>query len=549
MKAQYALNPVQYFDTMQEMLICAAKKYGSRIAATCYDRQGNKSEYSFVQVKEDIFSFAKSLALHDLAGKHVAVIGENSYEWVVAYLGCAITGGVAVCIDIEQSQEAIAELIDQSDTAAMVTSASMLVICEEVAKANPNVQRIIAIGEQGERGFDSFLSQGKPADDGIIRMDCFDKNNPAAIVFTSGTTGRAKAVLLSHYALLTNAGDALAMISVDKPFMFAMLPFYHAYGFTCTVLTSLMAGFNFCISGDLKTMIRDMTLFQPEIIIAVPLVVEALHKFVWNAIEKAGQKKKVRLFMKLGMSLGKPSLFLKKAMQEKFRGTCLERLKTIVSGGAYLSQSVAEDLTAFGITVLQGYGITECSPLVSVNRNKSFTSTSVGFVVPHFAVKIKDEEILVKGDSLMNGYYDDEEQTLLAFDDGWFKTGDIGYIDRSGHLFIQGRKKNLIVMKNGKKISPEEIEAAVRADAMVKDVLAYGLSSGESADDVKLAIMVYPDPDATKRMESYEILEHLQRFVDAVNANLPAYKQIQMINIREQDFSRTATKKIRRDAI
>ncbi len=549
MKKQYALNPVKYYDDMQQMLTSVAKQYGTRIAATCYDRQGNKSTYSFAQVKEDVFSFAKSLVVNGLAGKHVAVVGENSYEWVIAYLGCAITGGVAVCIDIEQSQEAIEELIDHSDTAAIVTSQSMVLICENIAKLNPKVQRIIAIAETGDRGFESFLQQGREAAVEKITQEPLDKNLPAAIVFTSGTTGRAKAVLLSHYALLTNASDALAMIAVDKPFLFAMLPFYHSYGFTCTVLTSLIAGFNFCISGDLKTMIRDMTLFQPEIIIAVPLVVEALHKFVWNAIEKAGQKKKVRVFMKLGTRLGNPSFFLKKAMQEKFEGTCLERLKTIVSGGAYLSQSVAEDLTAFGITVLQGYGITECAPLVSVNRNKSFTSTSVGFVVPHFQVKIKDEEILVKGDSLMNGYYGDEEQTELVFDDGWFKTGDIGFLDKNGHLYIQGRKKNLIVMKNGKKISPEEIESAVRMDSWVKDVLAYGLSSGESADDVKLAIMVYPDPDVTKGMESYDILEHLQHFVDSVNANLPAYKQIQMINIREQDFSRTATKKIRRDAI
>ncbi len=549
MKKQYALNPVTYYEDMQQMLSSVAKKYGTQTAATIYDRQGNKSAYSFIQVEEDVNAFAKSLVLHELAGKHIAIVGENSYEWVVAYFGAAITGGVAVCIDIEQSQDAIAELVDHADVAAIVASQAMAEICHSIQKNISKVKRVIGIAEAGDNGFQAFMQKGRDANIECVTQKPIDKRQTAAIVFTSGTTGRAKAVMLSHHALLCNAGDSLAMIAVDRPYLFAMLPFYHAYGFTCTVLTSLIAGFNFCINGDLKTMIRDMTLFLPEIIIAVPLVVEALHKYIWTAIEKAGQKKKVRFFMKLGTRLGNPSMFLKKVMQEKFKGTCLEKLKTIVSGGAYLSQSVAEDITAFGITVLQGYGITECAPLVSVNRNKSFNAASVGFVVPHFEVKIKNEEILVRGDSLMNGYYGQEELTALFFDDGWFKTGDIGYMDKNGHLYIQGRMKNLIVMKNGKKISPEEIEAAVIADTLVKDVLAYGLSSGDSADDVKLAIMVYPDPEATKGMESYEILEHLQRFVDTLNVNLPAYKQIQMINIREQDFSRTATKKIRRDAI
>ncbi len=546
MSKHYPLNIVAYYDDFNQMTRELAKKYGERTAFTVYNRKGEKSEYSYIRLFEDADAFSKALKQKGLLGKHVAIVAENSYEWVVAYLGITAGGGAAVCIDYEQAEETIRNMIVESDSIAMVVTSTLKHICMPLM-SRKGMSHMFVIGQDDDNGFEALLSEGRNIHDELKVQ--IDRKQTAEIVFTSGTMGKSKAVELSHYALLRNASDALAMVTSQRLYSFAMLPFYHTYGFTCAVLATLIGGYNSCINGDLKTMTRDMEYFKPELLMAVPLVTEALHKFVWSAIEKAGQKKKVNFFIKLGSMLGNPNLFLKSAIEEKFKGTALETLKVIVCGGAYLSESVAKDMAAFGVVVLQGYGITECGPLVSVNRNKDNHMGSVGTVVPGYEVKIKDEEILVRGESLMNGYYKDPELTNQSFDDGWFKTGDIGYFDKYGYLFIHGRMKNLIVMKNGKKISPEEIEAAVRANKLIKDVVAYGASSGDSADDVKLAIMVYPDPDVTKGLASYEVLEQLQQYVDTLNAQLPAYRQIQMINIRDQDFSRTATKKIIRNAI
>jgi long-chain acyl-CoA synthetase len=546
MSNPYPLYPVVYYDDFAQFAEGLANRYGDRIAITAYNRQGEESTYTYRRLRDDSLAFAKALWKNGLQGKNIAIVSENSYEWLVSFLGITYGGGVAVCIDIEQSEDSIHEMLSVADTKAMVVSEALLPVCLPVTK-QPQILRTVIVGVKGVAGFDAFLDEGYNAGDYVA--PAVDKDQPAQIVFTSGTTGASKPVLLSHYALLTNAADALAMVTSKELTSFALLPFYHTYGFTCSVLATLDGGYNVCICGDLKTLLRDMGKFKPELIMAVPLVAETFHKFIWSAIEKAGMKSKVKFAMKAGKLLGNPNLLLKSSLKEKFKGTALEKLKIIVCGGAHISRSVSEDLLAFGIVVLQGYGITECAPLVSVNRNKSFDLGSVGYVVPGYQVRIKDEEIQVKGKSMMNGYYKDDELTAQSFEDGWFKTGDIGYIDKRGHLFIQGRKKNLIVMKNGKKISPEEIESAVRSNTLVKDVVAYGANAGDSADDVKLAVTVYPDPVAAKGMSSFDILDQIQHHVDTLNAKLPTYKQIQMINVREQDFQRTASHKIKREAI
>ncbi len=199
--------------------------------------------------------------------------------------------------------------------------------------------------------------------------------------------------------------------------------------------------------------------------------------------------------------------------------------------------------------MLQGYGITECSPSISVNRNEDYRLDSVGLVLPSYEVRIVDDEIQVRGVPLMNGYYKQPELTAQSYDGEWFKTGDLGYLDKQGHVHITGRKKNLIVMKNGKKVAVEEMEEEMKKLPLVKEAMVYGAKSGISEDDVKIAVMVYPDQEAAKDMTSYEILEQLQEYVDRLNAQLPTYKQIQMVNIRDTEFERTSSNKIKRQLV
>lgn len=213
-----------------------------------------------------------------------------------------------------------------------------------------------------------------------------------------------------------------------------------------------------------------------------------------------------------------------------------------------MNTDISRQLEALGVLVLQGYGITECSPLISVNRNLSWDLESVGILLPGYEMKLVDGEIMVRGPSVMGGYYKDPEATAAVLQDGWFRTGDLGSRNARGHLFITGRTKSLIVLKNGKKISPEKLEEMVLTIPMVKDALVYGVVSGGDADDVQPAVSIYPDAKLTEHMEDYEVLGALQREIDRLNSTLPAYQQLQVVNLREREFTKTSSMKIKRYA-
>jgi long-chain acyl-CoA synthetase len=292
---------------------------------------------------------------------------------------------------------------------------------------------------------------------------------------------------------------------------------------------------------------RDLKLANPDSTLTVPLMLEAIHNQVWLTAERAGKDRALRLLMnaaKVFRALHipfRPKTFL------SLRESICSSLRLIICGGAHLSREIAEEFELWGIQVLQGYGITECSPLISVNCNYTNKLGTVGLPMPSLEVRIDDGEVCVRGPSVMRGYYKDEDGTSEAMTkDGWFKTGDIGSMDRNGFLSLSGRKKNLIVFKNGKKISPEKLEEMICAIPMVKEVVVTGTANGIFADDVKLTASIYPDSDRTQGMSSYEILEQLQREVDEINHTLPSYQQIQLINIRTKEFDKTGTRKIKR---
>ncbi len=554
MKKSLAYNETDYYDDFRQFLHGIARKYGDRPAVTLYTRKGVRVDHSYTDLERDALSFGTALLKNGFGGQHIAIVSENCYEWMVCYFGASSAGCVAVCVDIEQPEDKIVEMLEASDAVAAVTSRSLLPICLKAQSALPRLRTVLSMYPDTEKcpTLADFCAEGRAALEGgdtTLESTPLSPQQTASLVYTSGTAGRSKAVMLSHRGILHNSSDSLALITVSPHRSFAVLPLYHAYGVTGSVLSSLIAGINVCLNGDLKTMIRDMELFKPETLIAVPLIAESIHKFVWASIEKSGKRQQVCALMKLGRLLGDPGLFVRPIMAKKFQGTCLESLNLIMCGGAYLAEKVAEELQAFGILVLLGYGITECSPLVSVNRTCSYDFKSVGWVLPSCKVKIQDDEILVSGSTLMNGYYNRPELTAQSMQGDWFKTGDLGYLDCSGRLYITGRIKNLIVMKNGKKVSPEEIENKLAALPLVKEVVAYGATSGSSTDDVKIAVMVYPDPDQTQNLSSYEILEQLQAQVDAINRDLPIYKQIQNINLRATEFEKTAARKVKRTAI
>ncbi len=548
---QYRSKETHYYHDFKEFLDDIARRYSDKTAITTYYKGTQRQDKSFTELRDDCFAFAKALLANGLNGKHIALVSESCYEWLVAYFGIVISGGVAVCIDVEQYDDTVEQMITRADAEAMVCSASLFPLCKRIRESHEQLREMIVIRPDAEEqlGFAEFV-EGAKQSDAEEKLNAYvpSSNQTACIVYTSGTTSTAKPVMLSHRALLYNAADSLTILD-SRERIFNSLPLYHTYGFTCGILCGLIRGINICISCDLKRMMQEMTLFKPNLLVAVPLIIEVVYKLFWSLLEKADAKGRVQKQIKLESVLRKPSALVAASVKEAIKDSCLEKLDVILSGGAYLDHAVAESLLHLGVVVLQGYGVTECAPSITCNRNEDFSLDSVGIVLPGNQVKIEDDEILVKGYSLMNGYYKAPELTEEAFADGWFKTGDLGYLDKKGHLHIIGRKKNLIVMKNGKKVAAEEMENEIRGCPLVKEVVVYGALSGNSMDDVKIAASIFPDPYLTEQMSSYEVLEHLQEYIDRMNERLPIYKKVQMINIRETDFERTAAKKIKRQIV
>ena len=549
MMKPYPLYQVDYFDTFDAFVDGLSAKFGSRPAVSYFTRKQDKVTHTFAEMARDVHAVREGLRLRGLTGKHVAIISENSYAWLVAYLAITASGSVAVCIDAEQPDDTIAQMLQMADVEAAFVMEAYLPICQTLLPLENLISFEPASGQEECTDFAAVSRQGEESlEQGTEGEYAIDPDQMAAIVFTSGTSSRAKPVMLTHRNILYNASDAMAFVCTYEK-VFSQLPFYHTYGMTCGVLSTLVHGGHAIINGNLRTAMRDLLLSQADTIMTVPLMLEAICNQIWLNAEKQGKDKALRRLMEVVKRMHKLGIRPKIKALEEIREKAFGTIHLVISGGAALSREVAEELDALGLTVLQGYGITECSPLVAVNRNAFCRLGSVGPVLPSFEMKIVDGEIYLRGKSLMAGYYRAPELNDEVMEDGWFKTGDIGMVDSKGFLFITGRKKNLIVFKNGKKVAPEKMEELVSAIPLVKEVVIYGAASGQSADDIRLAASIYPDPVRAEGMTSYEILAQLQNGIDEINGKLPIYQHIQMINIRAQPFDKTGTKKIKRHAL
>lgn len=544
---KYPLNEVTYYKRFCDMVDGLANRYGDKPAISWFTRKKEQMTVSYRQMREDVYHLQAELIRRGLAGKHLAIASENSYEWLVVYFASGYCGSVAICVDVEQSEETILQMLEMADTDAIFLTAAHVSICAKFAQDKipmfllgagngelTTVKELIASGEAYLQSLPGQALQVETTPD-----------HTASIVFTSGTTNFSKLVMLSHKAILTNAADAMANVKVGKT-VFTALPFYHTYGLTCAVIDMLLVGSHVYINGSMKAMMRDLMLAQPHTMLTVPLVLETIHNRLWATAEDNGKAESLRKLLKIKKAMYAVGLKKPGKILDALRQKVLGNVRIIICGGAHMNPEISEEFAYLGINVLQGYGITECAPLVSVNRNKANKWQTVGLISPHSEVKIVDGEILVRGDNIMQGYYKQPELTEEAMEDGWFHTGDIGEIDKDGFLYITGRKKNLIVLKNGKKISPEKLEEILKTVPLVQDVMVYGAVTGTSSDDVQVAASVYPDREKTEGMTTYEILERLQESFNKINDTLPFYQQIQMITIREQEFAKTSLKKIKR---
>ncbi|MEA5018504.1 MAG: AMP-binding protein [Erysipelotrichaceae bacterium] len=534
------LNQVVYLEDFRSFTKYLHQHFASQDCLSIYDRQGQITTITYEVFCDRVKNLAAFFESNGYRSKHCAIVAENSIEWLVSVFALAYINAVAVCIDTEQAEDTIVKMIRQADCELILYSEAFEHIIKHFALG------VDAIMISNQEKFMSLINEGSNDQKALQAIDekTIDPLACSFIYYTSGTTSTSKPVMLSQKAILYNAIDAMALVKVSGK-LYTPLPLYHTYGLTCSIIDVMSQGLSICINGNMKTSFRDMALFEPDYLMAVPLLVETIYKYFALELQKLNKLNELDDLMK-----GKPSLFKANPNIEIFKlvlsKICGRNLKMIVCGGAHIADQLIRKFDKLGIIVLQGYGITECSPLVSVNRECNNEIGSVGLVLPHYKVKIVDNEIYVKGVSTMLGYYKDPQLTAEAFDGEWFKTGDIGHISKQGFLYITGRKKNLIVFKNGKKTSPEEIEGYLQEIPFVKEVLAYGAPTGLSVDDVKLSVTVYPDPLLTADMPSYEVLDILQNEINKINLKLPAYKQIQMVKISESPLPKTGLNKIKR---
>lgn len=526
----YDLYPHRRINTLKEMLSFCTDSYGDKPAFQ-YAKRKIEISVNFTQFKAEVESLGAYLFSLGLKDCHIAVFGENSYEWILSYFSVVCGRNVIVPIDKDLCAGDVALLLNDSKCRAVVYSQTYSDIIAEVQNKEMShiefisMETIPELIEEGNRLPGNIHSEYEGIE---IAPD-----DLASIVYTSGTTGRSKGVMLSHKNLSADTFASCCSVQLVGPSIL-VLPLHHTFGLVAGVFAAMFYGLPVYINKSLKNLLSDFQKCKPNHLFVVPLVVETLYKNIWIAARKQGKERALKLLIKVSDTLLKIGIDLRRTLFKSVLVAFGGELELIVSGGAPLDEKYVAAYRSFGITLLNGYGITECGPVVAVNRNKFNVVGSVGMPICSNHVKIGgDGEILVKGDNVSPGYYNDPKTNNLAFTDGWFRTGDLGYMDEFGALHITGRIKNLIILSNGENISAESIEKLVYTLSYVKEVVAYG------QDDVIVAeVFLDADvPDAKGRIHDD---------IKAINQRLPLVRNIGKVVIRDTEFPKTTTKKIKR---
>ena len=522
-------RPYPYYELVQmrDMKDMVEKRAEENADETAFSWSEGKElkKKTYREYKDDIDALGTYLYSEGVKDTHIAIVAENSYEWLVAFLAILNGGNVAAPVDKELPAERKCELIKQADSTAVFVSSKYK---EDVKAAGVREFDIEELGGYIEKG-KKLISGG----DTSFTSYKVDREKLAAIFFTSGTTGKSKGVMLSQKNIIEDINASCKHFVPSEGDTIAALPFNHSFG----LMTTVYCVFNYkkvvYINRSLKSIQKDLQLVKPGTLLVVPLFVETFYKIIRNNVKKKNMEKKLAAGGRISNALLAVGIDKRRSMFKELIDGLGGNLSSIISGGAALDPKYVKAFRTWGIEVLPGYGITECAPVISVNRNEYWRDGSVGPALPGCEVKISDEgEILAKGDNVMMGYYKDEEETAKVIKDGWFHTGDLGYIDKDGFIFITGRAKNLIILSNGENVSPEEIEAALMKDEeAIEEVVVYG-------EKGKLVAEIFPAED------------HLgdQAYFDAVAAkwskDQPSYKKIQKVVLRDKEFEKNSTKKI-----
>lgn len=560
------LHSFEKITDLKDMLAKTEKKFGDKpVFKYKTNEPGVFDVITYKEFIEKINALGTKLIDLGLKGKRIAVISENRYEWCLAYLAACCGTGVVVPLDKALPANELESLIIRSGVEAIFYSSKYDEIMQDIKnRRTTDLRYYISMDlEKMQNGIYSqyeLIEKGRELiERGNTKFLSAKINNEemSCMLFTSGTTAMSKAVMLSHKNICSNLMDIAAVLKIDEnDTLLSFLPLHHTFECTVGFLYVLYKGASIAYCEGIRHMANNIKEFEITAMISVPVLYENIYKRVMKSIEKKGKLPEVEKIMKLSGMLSKVGIDLRKKMFKEIHESLGPKLRLMVNGGAALDYEVEKGFNELGFKIIQGYGLTETSPVIAAGTDFEQKLGSVGKVFPSLKVKIinKNEngvgEVIVKGPSVMLGYYQNEEANKEVFEKGWLHTGDLGYFDKKGFLFLAGRKKSVIVLKNGKNVYPEEIESIINRIDGVKESFIYGKPEDNNEDDLKLCVEIVYDKELMKEIYNAntqeEIREILWSKIKEVNKTMPPYKYIKEIIVSEEELIKTTTLKIKR---
>lgn len=557
---------IKKFENIKELLYHSADVYSDHIAFTTKVIDNGTKKYinhTYSDLLADINSFGSSLYKLGLSGKRIAIVGHNCYEWAVAHFANVLGGIVSVPLDKGLQLGELEDSLIRSEVEAVVFDSKMSEFMREIKKANKtNIKHFICFSNEPDfLHFETLLNDGKKEiENGFKDFIDYkvDSYSMSILLFTSGTTAKSKAVMLNQNGIVSNIYDMqLVEPLLDTDTNIAFLPFHHIFGLT-GMLVMLTSGMKTVFPDGLRYIKQNLIEYKVSVFVGVPILIEKMYSTIIKELEKQKKLVLINFAMKISNLLLKLHIDVRRKLFKKLIDELGSEMRFIISGGAPLDKQVAKFFNSIGIHLVQGYGLTETSPVISAENGSFLRAGSVGLPMSSLEVKIDNPdatgsgEIIVKGPNVMLGYYNDEERTKEVLKDGWFYTGDLGRLDKDGALFITGRKKDLIVLQNGKKVFPEEIEVLVNRLDEVAESFVYGLADETDPSNVKVAVEVVYDDKVVKAKHKGVSEEELKNIIwneikEQVNKTLPKYKYIKHMILTKEPLIKTSTNKTKRN--
>jgi long-chain acyl-CoA synthetase len=559
-KKEYPLYETTVFRDFRVMVEQSAQNFPDKpaISYKINPRDKETQSVTYLQAKNDIRDLGTEEIALGLRDKKVAIVGGASCGWVYTYFSLMAVGAVTVPLDKEMPAPDLAATIERASCYAIFYGAEIAGKLDYL-KQNTKAELYVCMNgdplAEGDLALASLIEAGgkkfTEGDNSYYDYE-IDPDRLATIVFTSGTTGKGKGVMLSQTNIVTDMTQGMYLFDITRKTL-NVLPPHHTFGSTVNYVGHYAQGCEIYITSGIKYLLNELKEQQPTHLVLVPLFVETLYRRIWATAEKNGIDKKLKTGMKLSNALRKVGIDKRRSIFAQVHETFGGKLEMIICGGAALNQDIIDFFDAIGITVLNGYGITECAPLVSCNRNEWQKNGSVGLPIIGEEVRIFEPdsngegEICVKGPNVMMGYYEEPEATAAVIDsDGFFHTGDYGKLDDEGWLYITGRKKNLIIFSNGKNVYPEEIETEISRIRGVLEVVVYAGESKKNPEKEVIVAEIFPDYEQLKNDGVVDVKEYFDEHVKIANTHMAPYKKVGLVKIRKEEFIKNTSRKITR---